>query len=259
MAIAKKILGFMEKASWIRKMFEQGAILKKQYGADNVYDFSLGNPNLEPPEKFFEVLASVVSSRAPGTHGYMSNAGYAETRGAVAEYLSEEHGIEIFGEHVIMTCGAGGALNVILKTLLDPGDEVIVPAPYFVEYDFYIDTFGGVPRPVKTNRDFSLDLAAIEAALSEKTKAVLINSPNNPTGKVYSQETISGLGRLLATKSRQQPGREIYLVSDEPYGKIVYDGIKVPSIFQAYANSLMATSYSKDLSCLLYTSPSPRD
>ncbi len=247
MTISKKVSGFMERASWIRKMFEQGALLKKQYGAENVFDFSLGNPNLEPPEKFFEVLETVVAEKMPGKHGYMSNAGYPQTREAIAEYLSEEHGLEIFGEHIIMTCGAGGALNVVLKTILDPGDEVIIPTPYFVEYNFYVDNFGGICRLVKTTDDFSLDLTAITSALSDRTKAVLINSPNNPTGKVYSRKTIEGLGHILAEKS-QQFGKEIYLVSDEPYSKIVYDGTKVPSILQAYHNSILISSYSKDLS-----------
>jgi aspartate aminotransferase len=247
MAISKKVQAFMEKASWIRRMFEQGAVLKQQYGADNVFDFSLGNPNLEPPEKFFDVLEEIVRTRTPGRHGYMSNAGYPETRTAIADYLSEEHGIEMFGEHVIMTCGAGGALNVVLKTLLDPGDEVIVPVPYFVEYNFYVDNFGGVCKLVPTTPDFNLDLAALAAAVTDRTKAVLINSPNNPTGRVYDRKTIAALGRMLEEKTRSL-GRELYLVSDEPYAKIVYDGIKVPSIFQAYRNSIIVTSYSKDLS-----------
>lgn len=237
----------MERASWIRKMFEQGALLKKTYGEDKVFDFSLGNPNLEPPERFFEVLEDVVCTRIPGRHGYMSNAGYTETRAAIAEYLSEEHGIELFADHVIMTCGAGGALNVTLKTILDPGDEVIIPTPYFVEYHFYVDNFGGICRMVPTTDDFNLDLAAIEAAVTERTKAILINSPNNPTGRVYEQRTIEGLGKLIEKKSCEL-GRELYLIADEPYAKIVYDGIKVPSIFQACSNSIIVTSYSKDLS-----------
>ncbi len=237
----------MENASWIRRMFEEGAALKKQYGEKNVFDFSLGNPNLEPPDKFFDVFTSLAGTRFPGKHGYMSNAGYAETREAIAEYLSEEHGKEIFGQHIIMTCGAGGGLNVVLKTLLDPGDEVIIPTPYFVEYNFYVDNYQGVTRLVKTNDDFSLDLQAIEAALSSKTKAVLINSPNNPTGKVYDTDTIAGLATLLDRKANEL-GREIYLVSDEPYSKIVYDGVTVPSILAAYKNSIVVTSYSKDLS-----------
>ncbi len=247
MAISKKVQNFMENASWIRKMFEQGAILKKQYGEDKVYDFSLGNPNVEPPEEFFDLLEDAIRNRMPLQHGYMSNAGYMETRQAVAEYMSEEHGIEMFGDHIVMTCGAGGALNVVLKTILDPGDEVIVPVPYFVEYNFYIDNAGGISKLVQTTDDFNLDVAAIEAVITERTKAVLINSPNNPTGRVYDAKTIISLGEML-NRACSKLGRDIYLISDEPYSKIVYDGVKVPSILQAYRNSLIVTSYSKDLS-----------
>ncbi len=247
MAISKKVNSFMEKASWIRKMFEQGAKLKKEYGEKNVFDFSIGNPYIDPPEKFFEVLETVVKDRTKGLHGYMSNAGYPETRDAVAEYLSEEHAMEIFGKHIIMTCGAGGGLNVIFKTILDPKDEVIVPAPYFVEYNFYVDNFGGILKTVASKDDFSLDLEKIKNTISEKTKAVLINSPNNPTGKVYDKKTIDALGQLLKQKS-DEFNKEIYLISDEPYSKIVYDNISVPSILQAYSNSMIVTSYSKDLS-----------
>jgi aspartate aminotransferase len=247
MAISQKIQNFMENASWIRRMFEEGAALKKEFGEKNVFDFSLGNPNVEPPDKLFEVFSALASQKIPGKHGYMSNAGYAETREAIAEYLSEEHGKEIFSQHIIMTCGAGGGLNVVLKTLLDPGDEVVISKPYFVEYNFYIDNYNGVTRLVKTKEDFSLDLQEIESALSPKTKAVLINSPNNPTGKIYDKQTIAGLAQLLDSKSREL-GREIYLISDEPYSKIVYDGVTVPSILAAYKNSILITSYSKDLS-----------
>jgi aspartate aminotransferase len=247
MAISQKIQQFMENASWIRKMFEEGAALRKEFGDKNVFDFSLGNPNIEPPDKFFEVFSNLASEKIPGRHGYMANAGYNETRDAVAEYLSEEHGKEIFGKHIIMTCGAGGELNVVLKTLLDPGDEVVIFRPYFVEYNFYVDNCQGVPRLVKTKDDFSLDLDALSAVLSPRTKAVLINSPNNPTGKVYTSESINGLARLLEKKSHEF-GKEIYLISDEPYNKIVYDGVTVPSILAAYRNSILVTSYSKDLS-----------
>jgi aspartate aminotransferase len=247
MAISRKVQTSMERGSWIRKMFEQGDVLKKEFGADKVYDFSLGNPAFDPPEAFFTALTDVVADRTPGRHGYMPNAGYLETRDAIAEYLSEEHGIELFGRHIVMACGAGGALNVVLKTLLDPGDEVIVPTPYFVEYGFYVDNAGGVSVLVKTRDDFSLDPDALAAAITPDTKVVLINSPNNPTGRVYDQESIAALGALLEEASRKR-GRPIYLVSDEPYSKIVYDGIKVPSVLQACANSILVTSYSKDLS-----------
>ena len=246
MAISTKIQGFMSQASWIRKMFEEGDILKKQYGADNVFDFSLGNPNVEPPSRLEELLHQAVDSVIPNKHGYMPNAGYPDTRKAVAEHLTEVHGISLSFNHVIMTCGAGGALNVILKVLLDPGDEVVIPAPFFVEYRFYVDNAGGITKTVKTQSDFSLDLKAIAEAVHEKTKVVLINSPNNPTGKVYDERSINALAALLREKKRN--GKDICLISDEPYSEIVYDGLSLPSILAAYDNSIVASSYSKSLS-----------
>lgn len=247
MSVAQKISTMMRESSWIRKMFEEGARLKALHGADNVFDFSLGNPNLPPPEKFHQALRDTVTACGLGDHCYMPQAGYPQVCGAVSEYLSCEQGVAIGAADIIMTCGAAGALNVILKALLDPGDEVIVPTPCFVEYRFYVDNHGGVVRMVPTHPDFSLDMAGIESAVSPRTKAVLINSPNNPTGQIYTQENLRRLGDLLKTKSHAL-GRTIYLVSDEPYRKIVFDGGRVPSIFQAYGESLIATSYSKDLS-----------
>jgi aspartate aminotransferase len=247
MAIAKKIDGFMQKASWIRRMFEEGMALKQKHGAENVFDFSLGNPNLDPPAEFFEALQKAVDERVPGAHAYMSNAGRPETRAAVAQFVSEEQGVELTADNVIMTCGAGGGLNVAFRTLLDPGDEVLVPSPFFVEYRFYIDNHNGVCRLAETREDFSLDLAAVEEAISERTKIVLINSPNNPTGTVYDAQAIGGLGDLLREKSREY-GKAIYLMSDEPYRKVVFDGVRLPSILAVYDNSIMVTSYSKDLS-----------
>ncbi|OIP91680.1 MAG: aspartate aminotransferase [Syntrophaceae bacterium CG2_30_49_12] len=247
MTISKKIQGFLSGSSWIRKMFEEGLSLKLQYGAGNVFDFSLGNPSLEPPARFKELLRDVAGENISGMHGYMPNAGYAETREAVAFYLSGEHSVPLSAEHIIMTCGAGGALNVILKTLLDPGDEVIIPTPFFVEYRFYVDNNGGITKLVKTKEDFSLDLGAMGDAFTEKTKIVLINSPNNPTGKVYNEATIRKLTAIIEEKCRVY-GKDIYLVSDEPYSDIVYDGVKVPSILSACKNSIIASSYSKSLS-----------
>ncbi|MGW8326255.1 MAG: pyridoxal phosphate-dependent aminotransferase, partial [Desulfobacterales bacterium] len=228
-------------------MFEEGARLKAEYGAENVFDFSLGNPNLEPPEKFKKVLKNTVMSLAGTDHGYMPNTGYPHVRKSVAEYLCEEEQVQISENDVIMTCGAAGALNVILKAILDPGDEVITPAPYFVEYQFYADNHGGVLKTVSTKSDFSLDIDAIDAAITEKTKAVLINSPNNPTGQIYSKESLDELGSLLKEKGKHL-SRTLYLISDEPYRKIVYDGYTVPSIFKSYKESIIATSYSKDIS-----------
>ena len=247
MAVSKKIEGMITKSSWIRKMFEDGIRLKQQFGAENVFDFSLGNPNVPPPPELKKALLDVAKDERPGVHAYMPNAGYPETRAAVASKLSRDHGVKLAADHVIMTCGAAGALNVILKTLLDPGDEVIIPAPYFVEYQSYVDNHGGAVRLVKSKEDFSLDLWAVEEAITEKTKAVLINTPNNPTGRVYDEASIRALASLLEDRGKKI-GRVIHLISDEPYDKIVYDGMSVPSLLKAYRHSLIANSYSKTLS-----------
>ncbi len=247
MAIAKKIKASISHSSMIRKMFEEGAVMKKKYGADNVYDFSLGNPNVEPPEKFKKELINLAAKHIAMKHGYAPNAGFTETRQAIAAKINKYYGLKLSAEHVIMSCGAAGALNVIFKTLLDTKDEVIVPIPYFVEYPFYIDNYGGVTKYVKTKSDFSLDIEAIGKAINKKTKAVLINSPNNPTGKVYSRSNIQALAALLKKKSKAFK-KTIYLISDEPYNEIVYDNIAVPSILKAYPQSLVAYSYSKTLS-----------
>jgi aspartate aminotransferase len=247
MAIAKKIHGFMTQASFIRKMFEEGIRLKQKYGAENVFDFSLGNPNLDPPEAVKARLRELVSADIPGKHMYMPNAGYPETRAAVASEVSAFQGGTITADQIVMTCGAGGALNVILKTILDPGDEVIIPAPFFVEYRFYADNAGGVSRIVPSREDFSLNIDAIRQAVTEKTKAVLINSPNNPTGKVFDEASIRDLAAILTEKGKEHR-REIFLISDEPYSEIVYDGVNLPSVMKAYPHSFIASSYSKSLS-----------
>jgi aspartate aminotransferase len=247
MAISTKIQGYMERASWIRKMFEQGLELKAKIGADKVFDFSLGNPNLEPPEKVRKTILEVIGDERPGKHAYMPNAGLKETREAVAGFLAKEHGVPMTWEQVIMTCGAGGALNVALKTILDAGDEVIVLSPYFVEYLFYIDNHNGVGKLAKTNEDFTLNLKEIEATITPKTKAIILNSPNNPSGRIYDEKSLRNLGELFET-IKQKNNQTIYLLSDEPYSKIVYDGVRVPSIYQAYTESIIVTSYSKDLS-----------
>lgn len=237
----------MVQSSWIRKMFEQGIELKSKFGADKVFDFSLGNPNLEPPEKVKQAILKVLEDRRPGKHAYMPNAGLKETREAVANFLSKEHGMKLTWEHIIMTCGAGGGLNIALKTLLDEKDEVIVLTPYFVEYLFYINNHNGNVQLVNTNEDFSLNFKAIEAGTNEKTKAIIINSPNNPSGRVYDESSLTSLGKILL-QMRKKYDCTVYLLSDEPYSKLVYDGIRVPSVFKAYPYSLLITSYSKDLS-----------
>ena len=199
-----------------------------------------------PPPSVKECLVEITSALTGGMHGYMPNAGLPETRAAVAEYLRREQGVAVGPEHVVMTVGASGALNVILKALLDPGDELLSPIPCFVEYGFYADNHGGTLTTVPTNPDFTLDIEAIRRAVGLRTKVVLVNSPNNPTGQVYTDAELSALAGVLRERSRAI-GRTIYLVADEPYRKIVYDGAKVPSVFAHYEHSLVVTSYSKDL------------
>ena len=200
MPVAKKIADFTQRSSWIRQMFEEGARLAQIHGRDKVFDFSLGNPNVEPPPEFQRVIEEVVRDPTPGRHGYMSNAGFPEVREAVATYLSQDQGVPVPAANVVMTCGAGGALNVIFKAILDPGDEVIVSRPYFVEYDFYVDNHGGVLRPVASGAGFDLDIDAIDKAIGPQTRAVLVNSPNNPTGRIYPAGSLQALGDLLRRK-----------------------------------------------------------
>ena len=247
MAIATKIQSYIESASWIRKMFEEGERLRKIHGDDNVFDFTIGNPNIEPPKEFYDEFRRLAGNPLPGMHRYMSNAGYAETRSAVAEVIAEASGQPVTAAQVVMTCGASGALNVVLKAILNPGEEVIILAPFFVEYKFYIDNHGGVPREVWTDRDtFQMDLSAIEAAITDKTRAIIINTPNNPTGVIYQAESLKKLGDLLQKKERELE-RQIFVISDEPYAHIAYDGRPVPNIFSYVDNAIIVTSHSKDL------------
>ena len=247
MAISEKMRLFGRKSSWIRKMFEEGARMKAEFGANNVCDFSLGNPDLPPPPQFTEVIRRITVDERPGAHGYMPNGGYPWVKEALAARMSAEQGVTIAGSDMLMTCGAAGGLNVVFKALLNPGEEVILLAPYFVEYNFYLDNHGGVGRIVTTDGDFNLDLAAIEAAISAKTKAIVINSPNNPTGQIYDAGSLAALGKLLE-KAGKQFGTVVYLIADEPYRKIVFDNATVPGVMSAYRNSIVVSSYSKDLS-----------
>lgn len=227
-------------------MFEEGDRLKKLYGEDKVYDFSIGNPNIEPPAAMKKILRELADDPTPGMHRYMSNAGYAETRRAVAEVLAENSGRPVNESHVVMTVGASGALNVSLKTILDPGDEVMILSPFFVEYKFYTENHGGQVKVVDTREDFQIDVDAIAQAIGPQTRAIIINNPNNPTGVIYSAESLDRLNAVLESASRQH-GRPIYVLSDEPYAKISYDGVKVPPIFKHIKYSLLCTSHSKDL------------
>jgi aspartate aminotransferase len=247
MGISKKMHEFATVSSWIRKMFEEGAKLKKQFGAENVFDFSLGNPDIAPPPQFDTVLRKIATDNAAGVHSYMPNSGYPFVREAVAGQISREQAMLVGADEILMTCGAAGALNVVLKAILDPDDEVIILAPFFVEYKFYIDNQGGRSVVVPTKSDFNLDLAAIQGAITDKTKAIIINSPNNPTGQIYPEKDLQALGMLLSA-SQEKFSSTIFLLSDEPYRKIIFDDHQVPSIFQNYPNSIVVSSYSKDLS-----------
>ncbi len=247
MAIAAKVKECIDRSSWIRKMFEEGARLRRIHGDENVFDFTLGNPSMEPPAAFDEALRRIALNPTPGMHRYMNNAGYDETRAAVAEALTKGSGVQVEGRHVVMTCGAGGALNVVLKTILNPGDEVLILAPYFVEYKFYVDNHGGTTREVWTDKEtFQLDIAAIEGAIGPTTRALIVNSPNNPTGVIYPKEALVALGEMLARKEKEL-GRTLTVISDEPYARLAFDGAEVPPIFACVRNSVVVTSHSKDL------------
>lgn len=246
MAISKKIKRFMQEGSWIRKMFEDGIVLKQRYGDENVFDLSLGNPIMEPPEDFLNELRKIAEAPPPGMHRYMPNAGYPETRAAVAEQLSNDVGLKFTAQHIVMTCGAGGALNVVMRTLLDHGDEVVIFAPYFVEYIFYADNHGASCTIVPPGDEFMPDFAKLNEAIGPRTRIVLISSPNNPTGVVYTRETLERLGEIIQEKE-QELKTEIFLVSDEPYRRILFDDIEYPQVFEHHSRSIVATSHSKDL------------
>ena len=246
--LAPQISQFQQSSSWIRRMFEAGIELKKQYGADNVYDFSLGSPDLTPPEAIIDAIRALPEQlRRPAALSYMPNAGYPEARAALAAWLSEDQGVSIKAEHLIITVGAAGGLNALFHTILSPGEEVICPAPYFVEYGFYCGNHAATLKPVKSKPlTFELDLEGIAAAINEKTRAVLINSPNNPSGVVYSAEELQKLAEIM-TQATQKYGRPIFLVSDEPYRFLTFDDITLPSVFNFYPYSVIVSSFSKNL------------
>ncbi|QSH39974.1 pyridoxal phosphate-dependent aminotransferase [Lentisphaerota bacterium ZTH] len=247
--VSNQVKSYMESSSWIRKMFEHGIELKNKYGKENVYDFSLGNPDLPPPEEVGSALKEIAAAAgSPFALGYMPNAGYPETRETLAEYLSTEQGVKVPASNVIATCGAAGAINTLFRAILEPDDEVICPAPYFVEYGFYAGNFGGKLVPVKSKPlTFELNIAAMEAAFTEKTKAVIVNSPNNPTGQIYSRQELEALAELIRQHSKKT-GRVIYLISDEPYRFLNYDDIEIPSLFDIYKYTVIVGSFSKSLS-----------
>ncbi len=246
MPVSRRVTELMKGSSWIRRMFEEGARLKAELGADRVFDFSLGNPVVEPPPEVKEAFRAALEDPTPGLHRYMPNAGFPAVRKAVSEFLTQDYGVEFSPDRILMTVGAGGGLNVVFKALLDPGDEVVVLAPYFSEYPFYVDNHGGRLVPVPTGPGFQPDLGALAAALTERTAAVIVNSPNNPTGVVYEQPALDALGDVLREHSRRT-GRTVVLVSDEPYRRILFDGRRPASVFRAYGPTVLATSHSKDL------------
>ena len=245
MPIAEQMIKMVEGSLTIRKMFEEGARLKAVHGPENVFDFSLGNPDVPPPPEFKKVLREMVDDNS-SYHGYTPNAGYPQVRQALADYLGSQHGVKLTSDLIIMTVGAAGALNDIFRALMSPGEEILTPLPYFIGYHQYAFVAGVTLKTAPTTAGFHLDLKAIEDAISENTRVMLINSPNNPTGAVYTAAELTGLGELL-DRASDRFGRRIYLVSDEPYRKIAYD-VEVPSVFQAYPHSIIVSSYSKELS-----------
>jgi len=244
--ISKYINQAMEQSSWIRRMFEVGREMKLSYGAENVYDLSLGNPILEPPLEFFRVFQKIATNTSSGKHRYMSNAGFEDVREKVALYLQQKNLLNAEMKNIVMSCGAGGAINVILKTIMNPGDEVIIMAPYFSEYIFYIHNQQGKVVVAETDDQFNLDLEELDRKITARTKAIIINSPNNPTGKIYDKKTLMGLVMLLK-ECQKKYQKDIYVISDEPYREIAFDDKKVTSIVSLYENSFMAYSWSKSL------------
>lgn len=247
--IAEKMKPYLKNNSAIRMMFEEGKRLAAQYGPENVYDFSLGNPNVPAPAKLKDAIVDILNEVDPVVvHGYMSNAGFPQVRKTIADNLNMRYGTAFTENNLIMTVGAGSALNVCLKTLVNPGEEVIVFAPYFLEYGAYVRNYDGVLVEVAPDTDtFQLNLSDFEKKLSEKTKAVIINNPHNPTGVVYREETIRALTEILKEKQKEY-GHAIYLLSDEPYRELAFDGAVVPFVTKYYDNTMVIYSYSKSLS-----------
>lgn len=242
------IKAHLGNSSWIRRMFEAGIELKKKYGAENVFDYSLGNPDIPAPEVVKTAMTDLAEHALdPFAFGYMPNAGLPEVRTALAAKLGREQGVDVGGEKVLVTCGAAGGINVFFRAVLSAGDEVLCPAPYFVEYGFYAENYGGLLKSVPCKEDFTLDIAAMDAAITPRTRAVIINSPNNPTGQIYSAEEINALAEVLRKHSAAN-GRVIYLISDEPYRFLNFDGVEIPSMFKAYDATVVIGSFSKNLS-----------
>ena len=247
--ISTKMKSLVSNSSTIRAMFEEGKRLSEIYGEENVFDYSIGNPNVEPPESIKKVIAEILNEETPNlVHGYMNNSGYEDVRDAISSFLNKKHDLTISRNNIVMTCGAAGGLNIILKSILNPDDEVITFSPYFGEYANYVKNFNGKlvisPTDIQT---FEPDLKILSEIITSKTKALIINNPNNPTGVVYSKEVIQELANLL-NKKQKELNTTIYLISDEPYREIVYDDTSVPCLLKYYDNTFIGYSYSKSLS-----------
>ena len=246
MAISRKVREQMMNSSWIRKMFEQGIELREIHGEQNVFDLSLGNPLLEPPPEFKTELQRLIDEEVPGTHRYMPQAGFPEVRAKVAEVLAEESGTAFTGSEILMTVGAAGGINTILRSILDEDDEVVLIAPFFGEYVFYVEHQTGVSKIATCDENWLPDIASLEATIGPRTRAVIINSPNNPTGVIYPAESIAAVAAAIQ-RAEKKYGTEIYLISDEPYRKLIYTDATYPFIFEHHPRSIVATSHSKDL------------
>ena len=248
--ISDKMKMLLSGSSVIRAMFEDGKKMAAEFGKENVYDFSLGNPGVYPPEKLKTVIKNIVDKVSPDyLHGYMNNSGYEEVREKVAISLNKRFNTDFSFKNIIMTVGAAGGLNVILKTILNPDDEVVTFSPYFGEYRHYVENYGAKLIAVKPNTvgGFKPDISELKKVITAKTKALIINTPNNPTGVVYSEEDIKNIAAVLKEKSKEI-GQAIFLISDEPYRELVYDGLKVPYLTKYYDNTIVCYSYSKSLS-----------
>lgn len=246
MAISRKVREQMNNSSWIRRMFEEGIELRKIHGPENVFDLSLGNPLLEPPPEFRAELTRLASEETPGTHRYMPNGGFPDVRASVAEVLAEESGAPITGSEVLMTVGAAGAISTILRSILDQDDEVVLIAPFFAEYVFYVEHQTGISKVATCDENWLPDIESLESTIGPRTRAVIINSPNNPTGVIYPESSIAAITAAIQ-RAEQKFGTEIYLISDEPYRKLIYTDAPYPFIFEHHPRSIVATSHSKDL------------
>jgi aspartate aminotransferase len=247
MSIAKKVQENMVSGFGVRKIYEDGLALKKQYGEENVFDLSMGNPVLEPPEAFIKEMLKLALEPTLGMHRYMPNAGYPETRDAVAKQLSFATGIAFSGEEIFMTSGTIASLNITFRALINPGEEIIAFAPYFFEYDAFLDNFDGIIKVCPSDENFIPKFDLFEASINPKTKAVIINSPNNPSGVVYSDQVLIRLSEIIRKKAKEY-GDQIFVISDDVYTRIIYDGVKCPRILPHYSDTIVVSSFSKDLS-----------